>query len=148
MDLLADHITHYRRDAEEFDYFEEPSPLNRDASRRIRQAVMREARLPNSGLVLDAGSGNGWLTEALHGTECLVVSVDLGLRNLERIRRERPDALCVCADLYRLPFRNASFDRVVCSEVLEHANDPEAVVAACAAVLKPGGRLTVSTPYR
>jgi SAM-dependent methyltransferase len=43
---------------------------------------------------------------------------------------------------------DAHFDRVVCAEVIEHASEPEALLLDIARVLKPGGRLVVTTPIR
>ena len=45
-----------------------------------------------------------------------------------------------------LPFADACFDRVLCSEVLEHVSDPGAAAAELARVLKPGGLLAASVP--
>jgi SAM-dependent methyltransferase len=45
-----------------------------------------------------------------------------------------------------LPFPEASFDTVLCTQVLEHVPMPGAVVAECARVLRPGGMLIVSVP--
>ncbi len=45
-----------------------------------------------------------------------------------------------------LPFSDASFDRVICSEVLEHIPDYETVLGEIHRVLKPGGILAVSVP--
>ena len=42
----------------------------------------------------------------------------------------------------------ASFSAIACMEMLEHVPDPSSVIAACAALLKPGGRLFVSTLNR
>lgn len=142
----ADHIAHYRIDAEAFDYFEPQSGPDADATRRIRDAVCHAARVPDGALVLDAGSGSGWLAHAV--PRARVVSVDLGLRNLQRIRSENPAARVVCADLGRLPFRDEAFDHIVASEVIEHVPDPATVVQETVRCLVRGGRLTVSTPYR
>lgn len=46
----------------------------------------------------------------------------------------------------RLPFPDASFDRVLCSEVLEHVPDPRQAAAELVRVLRPGGLLAVSVP--
>ncbi len=52
----------------------------------------------------------------------------------------------LCADALRLPFADASFDRVICSEVLEHIPNYLSVLEEIDRVLKPGGKLCVSVP--
>ena len=148
MPQLQNHIQHYTADAELFDYFVEASPLESDGSRRLHEAVLRAAALPGTGMVLDAGSGNGWLAASSMDREVRIVSVDIGLRNLQEIRRRVPGALTVRADLARLPFRTGCFTRIVSAEVLEHTNDPAAVMRELAMTLAPGGRIVISTPYR
>ncbi|MBN1447538.1 MAG: methyltransferase domain-containing protein [Bacteroidetes bacterium] len=147
---LADHTAHYRIDAEQFDYFEERSGADRDAARRIQEAVLSETRLQQEDVVLDLGSGNGWLLEefdAKHSPR--IVAVDLGMKNLRRLReRHGMRALVVAADAAHLPFRPGVFTAVIASEVLEHLNDPLQVLREAASCLAPGGRCVVSTPYR
>ena len=145
---VADAHTHYSRDAELFDYFAEPSGPDLDSAQRIRDAVLACIRLPAPGLVLDVGSGNGWLNTSLSGGGHRVVSVDLGLANLRTIRARHPDATVVVADSSRLPFRSGTFDCTVCSEVLEHVNDPAGVVDQLARALRVGGTAVLTTPYR
>jgi len=148
MFLPTDHISHYRSDAEIFDYFKDFSPVNADGARRIQQAVFAEACIPANGLILDAGSGNGWLVRRIPEGGPAVVCLDLGMHNLKKIKEIAPHALCVCSSLERLPFRSGVFERVVCSEVLEHTVHPETLVSACTGVLVSKGRFIASTPYR
>jgi SAM-dependent methyltransferase len=56
----------------------------------------------------------------------------------------RPD---VVGDAIALPFRAASADAVLCTEVIEHVPDPGALVAEAHRVLKPGGSLLLSSPF-
>lgn len=49
-------------------------------------------------------------------------------------------------DACRLPFRDATFDVVITSEVLEHIQDDVAALAEMVRVLKPGGRFAVTVP--
>ena len=50
------------------------------------------------------------------------------------------------ADITLLPFAQATFDHVICSEVLEHIPDDQKAASELIRVLKPGGTLAVSVP--
>ena len=49
-------------------------------------------------------------------------------------------------NIFELPFDNATFDRVICSEVMEHVHDYRAAAAELARVTRPGGRLAITIP--
>lgn len=53
----------------------------------------------------------------------------------------------VVGDAHILPFKDGSFEMVVCSEMLEHADDPRKVIAEIRRVLKPGGRVVLTTRF-
>jgi SAM-dependent methyltransferase len=53
----------------------------------------------------------------------------------------------ILADLHDLPVEDASFDAVVCTEVLEHVAEPASVLAELSRVLRPGGRLLLTVPF-
>ena len=53
----------------------------------------------------------------------------------------------VFGDGNRLPFADASFDTVLCTEVLEHLPTPAACMTEMVRVLKPGGRLLLTVPF-
>lgn len=59
--------------------------------------------------------------------------------------RAHPDVIPF--DGRRIPFRDASFDHVVCTEVLEHAEDPVALIAEMLRVLRPGGTIALTVPF-
>jgi SAM-dependent methyltransferase len=59
-------------------------------------------------------------------------------------RATRPDFLY---DGKKLPFEAATFDTVVCMEVLEHTPEPAALVAEMARVLRPGGVVILTAPF-
>jgi SAM-dependent methyltransferase len=57
-----------------------------------------------------------------------------------------PAYLVLRGNTLRLPFPDACFDRVLCSEVLEHVRDPAQAAAELVRVLKPGGIFAASVP--
>lgn len=52
----------------------------------------------------------------------------------------------LCGDALNLPFKDASFDKIICSEVMEHVADPDQGVEEMVRVLKSGGLLAVTVP--
>lgn len=52
----------------------------------------------------------------------------------------------VQGDALHLPFADAAFDRVVCSEVLEHIRDDVGAMRELARVLRPGGTMAITVP--
>jgi SAM-dependent methyltransferase len=50
-------------------------------------------------------------------------------------------------DGHTIPFADNSFDTLICTQVLEHADDPEILASECSRVLKPGGTAFFSMPF-
>ena len=103
--------------------------------------------------VLDVGCGAGLLSEALAKEGAEVVAIDLAPELIKVARLHRLES-GVEAD-YRLQSVESlaaeapgSFDAITCMEMLEHVPDPSAIIGACATLLKPGGRLFLSTLNR
>jgi SAM-dependent methyltransferase len=85
------------------------------------------------------------LIEALRRVRATGVDVDAAA--LAWARRGDLAATLVRAALERLPFADASFDKILCTEVLEHIRDDVAALRELRRVLRPGGRLAVSVPH-
>jgi SAM-dependent methyltransferase len=56
------------------------------------------------------------------------------------------DAGAMCGDALNLPFPDGAFDRVICSEVLEHIPDDRRAMEEIHRVLRPGGTAAVTVP--
>jgi len=113
--------------------------------------------------VLDLGCGEGRHAFEAYRRGARVVAVDWGLPEVETTKRwlgaiaaageagRAGDGAAaryevVRGDLTALPVPDASVDRVIASEVLEHIPDDTTAVAEIARVLKPGGRVAVTVP--
>jgi SAM-dependent methyltransferase len=99
--------------------------------------------LPETGRVLEVGSGDGKIlrTFAQHRSNLELAGCDV---------REWPDR-DPSIEFRRittndLPYSDGSFDAAVISDVLEHVDDPEHLLAELARVLRPGGRFVAFVP--
>jgi glycosyltransferase involved in cell wall biosynthesis len=92
------------------------------------------------GRVLDVGCGSSRIFEALPGA----VGIDLD-RGVLRYRRALGNPL-VCASTIALPLRDASFDQLISSQVIEHVAHDENIFREFCRVLRPGGTLILGTP--
>ncbi len=103
------------------------------------------------GDVLDIASGDGVLAELLSPHAERYVCIDSSQRVVnaasERLRRFE-NVEVIEGDMHALPFPDASFDLVVLMHALTYAEKPAKAVAEAARVLRPGGRLLLSSLAR
>ena len=108
-------------------------------------------------LVLDLGCGEGRHAITAHLDKAVdAVGVDLCLTDLKTtVEKYRPMAqhasegaslALSCANALQLPFADDTFDKIICSEVLEHIEDWQGALAEIERVLKPGGAFCASVP--
>lgn len=109
-------------------------------------------------MVLDAGCGEG-----RHSFECIargarVFSMDMDMECVRKARfslalyKDSEKAhgegryLTHIGDALRLPFRDGAFDRVICSEVMEHVSDDHLACRELSRILKRGGHIAITVP--
>jgi 2-polyprenyl-6-hydroxyphenyl methylase/3-demethylubiquinone-9 3-methyltransferase len=104
--------------------------------------------------VLDVGCGGGILAEAMAQRGAQVLGIDLATKPLKVAQLHALEAGVHNVDYREVPVealaaeQPARYDVVTCMEMLEHVPAPESVVAACAALVKPGGWIFFSTLNR
>ena len=100
-------------------------------------------------VVVEAGCGEGYGGQLLADAGAvLVVGLDLDLPSLRHAALTYPGVRQVRANLVSLPLADGCAGLVVSSQVVEHLWDQDQFVRECARVLRPGGRLVVTTPNR
>ncbi|MEE4659567.1 MAG: class I SAM-dependent methyltransferase [Halieaceae bacterium] len=116
-------------------------------------------RLHPGDRVLDLGCGEGrHVISAYLEAEVDAVGVDLCLEDLRRTQEKYAEFAAgqspgssftlASANALSLPFADASFDKVICSEVLEHIPDYRGALQEIDRILKPGGLFCASVPRR
>jgi len=120
------------------------------AQARLTQVLLGMADLRDGQSVLDVGCGFGGAFELLnrHVHDALLTGVNIDPRQLELCRQIEPlhgnRLQWELADACRLPFPDASFERVLCIEAMFHFASRRTFFAEVARVLKPGGVLVAS----
>jgi ubiquinone/menaquinone biosynthesis C-methylase UbiE len=147
VDVVAEHF---------IDFFDGIAPsyddwangLHRKAARRLGELVD-----PKPGQhALDVGCGTGLLARQLAdaiGPKGTVVGIDISEGMLTQARKERrPNLTLVSMAAERLVFRDQTFDVITMGEVLTYLLDPFEALSEALRVLKPDGRLGVSSQRR
>jgi dolichol-phosphate mannosyltransferase len=118
--------------------FDSRIALQRYWQRERHRIILRF--IGDGGKILDVGCGSSRILQDLPGS----VGVDVLLRKLRFVRPVHPEV--AQASVFALPFPDASFDTVICSEVIEHVPDEPAVLGELTRVLRPNGVLVLGTP--
>ena len=123
----------------------------------IDQLIRPHLKAGSRLLEIGCGAGNLLLQASVRGS--YPVALDLAMQSLTFVRsrlqeaRSGPGApdgfACIRAIGERLPLADGSFDCILLSEVIEHLETPKVSIREASRVLRPGGRLLVTTPnYR
>ena len=108
--------------------------------------------------ILDIGCGEGRHTiKACQQKGTICIGADFVFKNLVETKNKLSfynnftDLKCKtvdlsCMDVTKMPFKNSSFDSIICSEVLEHIPDDAMAISELVRILKPKKNLAVSVP--
>jgi SAM-dependent methyltransferase len=129
-------------------YSREESGRLLDQAETLAELLHHDSVFPAGATVLEAGCGVGAQTVILAGKNpgVRITSVDISPASLAQARqRVQERGLAVTfqqADIFHLPFPEASFDHVFVCFTLEHLSQPLEALQRLRRVLKPGGTLT------
>lgn len=128
-------------------------PMNGESGRRLAEHLLRiVARQPAPASICDLGCGNGYLAARMARLGHRVLGVDASHRLLQLAEaHNRPGNVEYRYGMFGPELSGelaaTPFDLVVSSDVIEHLYRPMSLIETAAAILKPGGRLIICTPY-
>jgi O-antigen biosynthesis protein len=96
--------------------------------------------------VLDVGCSTGYVAERLQARGATVVGLDMDERAAAQARRFCEAVHVGDVETMELPFEPASFDAIVCGDLIEHLRDPRAFLERVRPLLRADGRVVLSTP--
>jgi SAM-dependent methyltransferase len=101
--------------------------------------------LTPAAVALDLGCGDGRLSELIEAGSLTIA--DVSEVALGRARSRLPEATVVALDPDApLPLADNAFDLVLCAETIEHVRDVQLALSEVRRILRPGGRLALTTP--
>ncbi len=110
--------------------------------------VLLPMLMHNGFWALDLGCGVGQYYPYLQGADH-VTGIDFAPASADEALKTHDYLEVLCQDFsLELPFDESVFDVVFCSEVLEHMESPQHLVDEIHRVLKPGGSVIATVPYR
>lgn len=95
-------------------------------------------------LILDCGCGRGTYAHKFDGEQ--YVGLDVNVSSIKLAHFFHPKSMFVVGDATKIPFKDLTFDHVICSEVLEHIPNDKDVFTELARVTSFSGKLVTSVP--
>lgn len=108
----------------------------------VLKACRTQSRVNN---ILDVGCASGWLISQIahRYPKASCSGIDIYDKAIKYAKRKYPHIEFKVADAHKLPFKSNAFDLVVCTEVLEHVDDPRSVLFEIKRVLKNKGTAVI-----
>lgn len=127
-------------------YYNHPNPLIRYIENKRISSIIKFLKLKGSDKVLEIGCGGGHILERIDKGE--ITGLDLSNYALtlakERLSNKKNIKL-IKGNAQNLPFKN-KFDKLICTEVLEHVQDPEKVISEIQRISKKDSIIAISIP--
>jgi len=109
------------------------------------ESLLDAARVTAGASVLDVATGPGYAAAAAVARGASAVGADLSEEMLAIARSAHPSITFVAAEAGALPFADGTFDAVIANFLMPHVTDLPAVVAEMARLVRPGGRVALTT---
>lgn len=134
-----------------------PEEIGRFLFERVKGRMLEWVDPGPDHCILDVGCGAGYFLNLSHqryrsrSLAARPVGVEISMNQLSYMVRRMSkegitNAIAVQGNGEFLPFADESFDLITCSEVLEHIRNPVRALREMRRILKPGGKLLLSTP--
>lgn len=117
--------------------YDSGNPIQKYLIRRFIKTVSKEIKKLNPKLILDAGCGEAFaLREILDSgiKHKKIVGVDISSSAIKFAKKLVPEANFIVSDIRSLPWKDSSYDLVVCLETIEHIRNPEEALREIARV--------------
>lgn len=125
--------------------YEHPNPLRRQIDKERIKLILKEIK--ENSIVLDAGCEEGKVLEQISKKALAVYGFDIKKSYIKKASEKGIEkARVLLGSVLNIPIKNDFFDAVVCTEVLEHLENPQKAVEELKRVTKKGGKIIITVP--
>lgn len=130
-----------------YDKWHDRFPVDDSADAPWHELVKRNVGTVRGATVLEVGCGRGGLAHWMERqSPASYVAADFSWSAVSKTASIKSSFVTEQADITNLPHPDRSFDLVISCETIEHVLDPRSAVREMSRVLRPGGRLLLTTP--
>ncbi|EIQ01654.1 methylase involved in ubiquinone/menaquinone biosynthesis [Opitutaceae bacterium TAV1] len=123
--------------------YETKNPIRRLCVQNFQRTLLKAVRQLAPETLLDAGCGEGFNLSMINGHHSAkLYGIDLSSQAVSLAKKRIPDAEVQTGSVYSIPYADNSFDTVLCTEVLEHLDNPEHAISE---LLRVSNRYVVAT---
>jgi 2-polyprenyl-3-methyl-5-hydroxy-6-metoxy-1,4-benzoquinol methylase len=120
-------------------YYTHPIGIHR------KKKIIKMLYPQKSDIICDLGCGDGNLSRDIVKKAKKIYGADISPTRVKKARKNGIDA--VCADVCSTPFKSNYFDKVICSEVIEHVINPKELIHELNRLIKKGGIAALTVPF-
>lgn len=128
------------------DYYARSGLLIRAIERTRLTCIRRMIAAEPTDRILEVGCGGGHVLRMFPDAKLTAVDVSGSMLAKARRNLQGYDVCFHKGEVQNLDLPSGGFDKIICSEVLEHVVDPDSIVQSIAGLLRPGGRAVVTFP--
>ena len=115
-------------------------------ARSRQDQLIKALGLSRADLVVDLGCATGYFVSLIQQEAGTTIGIDVDLSPLKFAKTFCKGQEFILADVTKIPIRDQSVNKVLCTEVLEHVIDDSAVANECYRILRAGGVSVLSSP--
>jgi ubiquinone/menaquinone biosynthesis C-methylase UbiE len=131
----------YETELEKYNY---SNPIVKKVMKNFNSKLIKEIKLISPKNILDAGCGTGFLLKEISKEiDSEMFGIDILENSIEHAKTLCPDAKLSVGSVYEIPFDDV-FDLTLCSEVVEHLDNPEKAILEIKRVSK---NAIICVPY-
>jgi ubiquinone/menaquinone biosynthesis C-methylase UbiE len=124
-------------------YYYHPNLFIRYVERKKAKFIIKQLFFEKNKNILDIGCGDGYVLEKLHENS---IGLDVSFTAIKNLKKRLVNKKVVIGDAEYLPFKKNSFYEIICSELLEHVENPEKVLQEISRVIKRDGNILLTIP--